>query len=248
MYFRARLPGVKQTGTDWRTQCPVHNGERESFAISAESGQSFCHSACRRGWNILSLEQELAGSDFLTAKAEVFDIVGRAEEARKVPFADRIEKLYDYTDEDGEVIYQIVRLRDPKDFRQRHPDGRDGWIWKKGARQVLYRLHQLKGAPIVYVVEGEKDADTLISHGFIATTNAGGADAPWLSEYTDALRHCERVVLIPDSDDKGRRRIMRIARALAPVVPVKVIELESKDVTEWFSAGHSESELRMVAE
>ena len=34
------------------------------------------------------------------------------------------------------------------------------------------------GDPIVFVVEGEKDVETLRSHGFLATTNAGGARRP----------------------------------------------------------------------
>src|SRR6202035_662934 len=46
---------------------------------------------------------------------------------------------YNYTDENGELLYQVVRYC-PKDFRQRTPDGNGGWIWRKEGRQVLYRL------------------------------------------------------------------------------------------------------------
>jgi DNA primase len=68
-------------------------------------------------------------------------------------------------------------------------------------------------SPIVFVCEGEKDVETLREHGFTATTNAGGASAPWLSQYTDALRGRE-VILVPDGDRPGRERVARIARAL----------------------------------
>ena len=34
---------------------------------------------------------------------------------------------YDYTDESGELLFQVTR-HEPKDFRQRRPDGRGGWI------------------------------------------------------------------------------------------------------------------------
>ena len=50
---------------------------------------------------------------------------------------------YDYTDENGYLLYQIVRL-EPKRFLQRYPDGGGGWIWKKCKRQVLYRLCRRK--------------------------------------------------------------------------------------------------------
>jgi hypothetical protein len=37
---------------------------------------------------------------------------------------------YAYRDERGELLYQVVRYDVPKkDFRQRRPDGRGGWIW-----------------------------------------------------------------------------------------------------------------------
>lgn len=243
-YFRSRLPDLKQTGAEWRMPCPVHSGTRESFAVKAATGYACCHSDCNKGWDIIGLEMEMFGTDFPTAKKEIFAVVGRADERVKKSFAGRIEKVYDYTDAGGGLLYQIVRLRDPKDFRQRYPDGKGGWTWKKFPGQVLYRLHQVIDAPVVFVTEGEKDADTLCSHGLIATTNAGGADAPWLPEYTEALSHCRCVVLFPDNDVPGRRRITRVADALVDKVPVVVDDLDgAKDVTEWFIAGHSAAEL-----
>jgi len=87
----------------------------------------------------------------------------------------RIVSTYDYTNEDGELLYQVCRL-DPKSFRQRKPDGTGGWTWSvKGVRQVLYRLPEVIAASDrgqVFVVEGEKDADTLCSWGFYATCNS----------------------------------------------------------------------------
>ena len=38
-----------------------------------------------------------------------------------------IGAAYDYRDEDGKLLYQVVRMV-PKDFRQRRPDGAGGWI------------------------------------------------------------------------------------------------------------------------
>src|SRR6185295_10961136 len=101
-----------------------------------------------------------------------------------------------------------------KTFRQRFHDSESGeYVWQKYPRQVLYRLPEVLEAPIVFVVEGEKDVETLRTHGFVATTNAGGAKQPWLPQYTEALRGCE-VILIPDNDAPGRCRVVGIARAL----------------------------------
>jgi len=149
---------------------------------------------------------------------------------------------YDYTDEAGTLLYQVVRT-EPKSFFQRYPDGRGGWINRKCARQVLYQLPRLLSSPIVFVVEGEKDADRLIAEGFIATTNSGGANARWLPEYSETLRGKE-VILIPDNDPPGRKRVETIGRDLVGSAEVTVLALEGcKDVSDWLDKGHSELEL-----
>jgi DNA primase len=151
---------------------------------------------------------------------------------------------YDYYDETGELLYEVVRF-EPKNFRQRRPDGAGGWIWRKHPQQILYRVREVLEAPIVFLAEGEKDVETLRERGFVATTNAGGANAPWLPEYTHALRGRE-VILIPDNDAPGRARVARIARALlGHAARVRILELQDncKDVSDFFGRGHNELEL-----
>jgi DNA primase len=146
------------------------------------------------------------------------------------------------------VLYQVVRTQ-PKGFFQRRPDGCGRWINKKSKRQVLYHLREIVEAPVVFVAEGERDVETLRSRGFVATTNAGGAEAPWLPEYTEVLSGRE-VLLIPDNDRPGRERAARIARALfGRVTRLVIVELDgAKDVTEWFEKGRAELELIEMVE
>ena len=77
----------------------------------------------------------------------------------------KIVATYDYTDEYGALLFQVVRL-DPKTFRQRRPGRRpdkvSGWIWNlDGVARVPYRLPELLEALAleqrVFIVEGEKD-------------------------------------------------------------------------------------------
>ena len=71
--------------------------------------------------------------------------------------------VYDYTDENGEVVYQIRRY-EPKTFRQVRPDGNGGWLHNlDGVTPVPYRLHDMLARPDmpVFIVEGEKAADRL---------------------------------------------------------------------------------------
>ena len=37
-YYRARVPGLKQRGEEWRGACPLHDGKRHSFAGECAHG------------------------------------------------------------------------------------------------------------------------------------------------------------------------------------------------------------------
>ena len=55
----------------------------------------------------------------------------------------KIVATYDYTDANGgALLYQVVRY-EPKDFRQRRPDGNGGWIWKLGDKRIIYRWPEI---------------------------------------------------------------------------------------------------------
>jgi hypothetical protein len=108
---------------------------------------------------------------------------------------------------------------------------------------VLYRLPEILNARIgqlmVFVVEGEKDADALHRLGLLATTNAMGANSAWLPDYTATL-HGRHVVIFPDNDKPGRDHADKVARALEGVAAsVIVVELpglpEKGDVSDWLA-------------
>jgi DNA primase len=106
---------------------------------------------------------------------------------------------------------------EPKDFRQRRPDGNGKWIWNlKGIQPVLYGLTNLQSAHEVLIVEGEKDCDTLAELGFIATTCPMGAKK-WREHYNESLIG-KQVVLIPDNDNEGRQHMAQVGAAIKDVV------------------------------
>ncbi len=65
---------------------------------------------------------------------------------------------------------------------------------------------------VVYIVEGEKDADTLTALGAIATTNPMGA-MKWRSEYSPLLKGL-RCIIVADNDDTGRQHAADVAQKL----------------------------------
>ena len=156
----------------------------------------------------------------------------------------KIVQTYDYKDETGQLLYEVVRY-EPKDFRQRRPDGSGGWIWNlQGVRRVLYRLQELLQASPeewIFIVEGEKDVDRLYDAGLVATTCAMGA-VKWGDDYSEFLNDRSKVAIIPDNDDAGRRHAKKVAESLADAgVKTRIIELlgvpEKGDVSDWLNAG-----------
>jgi hypothetical protein len=164
------------------------------------------------------------------------------------------EATYDYTDELGELLYQVVRYK-PKDFRQRRPDDKGRWQWNlDGTRRVLYRLPEILAADLnatVYKCEGEKDVDRVRAEGLLATTNAQGAKK-WREEFADALKD-RRVVILPHNDESGREHAELVARSLSGKVrSVKILELpglpeDGGDVYDYFEGGGTAEELEQLA-
>src|SRR5713226_5221074 len=178
-----------------------------------------CHAGC-------STEEVLA--------ALMIDVRDLFEDANR---GRRLIAEYDYCDEKGELLFQVVRF-EPKDFRQRRPDGNGGWTWKlNDVRRVLYHLPDLISAHSVIVCEGEKDCETARAMGLIATCNPHGA-GKWRSEYVESLRG-KRVSVIADADEPGRKHARQMGASLyGKVESLKVMELPgAKDLTVWVERG-----------
>ena len=153
---------------------------------------------------------------------------------------------YIYTDEQGTPVLRVTRHK-PKTFRQWRPNGAGDWITGIGdSRRPLYRLPEVMGASIVFIVEGEKDVETLRGYGFVATCNPMGA-GKWRDEYNPIFAG-KLVVLIADRDAPGEahgKQVYTGVRRFA--ADVLDLDLETaKDVTEWFEQGHSDVELMSV--
>jgi len=148
-----------------------------------------------------------------------------------------IVKTYDYTDADGTLLYQICRF-EPKDFRQRRPNGNGGWTWNlDGVTRVPYRLPDLIKHKFgtVFVTEGEKDADRLAEYDLCATTVASGK---WEAIDTDIFAGRD-VMILEDNDDTGRKKALDIAKRLHGITDsVRIVRLpglpEHGDVSDWF--------------
>jgi len=232
-----------RSGTGWMACCPAHNDRSPSLSISEGEGGKLlvkCFAGCKQEAVIDALRScGLWPHD----PSQLWPRAGGPSTAQ----SGRIVAAYDYRDESGRLLFQVVRIEPgkrgkKKDFVQRRPDGVGGWIWKTGVRQVLYRLSEVLEAAIVFIVEGEKDVETLRSWGFVATCNPGGA-GKWRNEYSETLAG-KSVVVVPDRDEPGWAHARQVVEGIRPYAAgVVVIDLEdAKDVSDWFQR-HSEVEL-----
>jgi predicted P-loop ATPase len=151
---------------------------------------------------------------------------------------------------------EIAQQESPEAFC-RHPDLAH---YLKGAGDVPHILYALPGLARgireqpddpVFITEGEKDADTLIALGLIATTNPDGA-LKWKPEYNEWFRNRDVVVMI-DNDPNGRKRGKMLAVALYRFAKsTKLVELpglaRNADVTDWLQTGKSQADLMAAVE
>ena len=161
-----------------------------------------------------------------------------------------IVATYDYEDLLGTPVFQVVRY-DPKGFKQRRLDSEGSWIWNmNGVERVPFRLPELMAADpagLVFITEGEKDANNLATLGLVATTNPMGAKK-WADEYSEWLKG-RNVVVLPHNDPVGYQHGQSVAKSLYGVAnSVKVLELpglveDGGDVTDWLNQGHTGEEL-----
>ena len=183
-------------------------GARGSFSVDLRKGTWFDHEAGEGGGalDLVTRETHLTGTErmeWLKNRGFIYDTVRPNGNGVHHPHP-TIVATYDYVDEVGALLSQVVRF-DPKDFRQRRPDGRGGWDWSvKGVRHVPYRLPELLEASgrVCVIVEGEKDADRLRALGVPATCNAGGA-GKWHADLSEFFRGGD-VVIIPDRDPQKK--------------------------------------------
>lgn len=214
--------------------CPAHDDRTPSLSVSpGADGRVLID--CKAGCSPEAIIDELGlkWADLFPDKTETL-----ATRIHREPSV-----IYDYRDESGGLLYQVLRY-EPKAFRQRRPDGKGDWIWTLGdVPRVLYRLPDVLAAvesgETIYITEGEKDADAIAAAGGVATTSSGGA-RKWRTEYSECLRGAAHVVVVQDRDDAGRKHAAKVFESLSGKVDeIDLVEAAAgKDAFDHLSAGH----------
>jgi Protein of unknown function (DUF3631) len=257
----------RSSGNGWITHCPAHDDKTRSLKIDEGQGGRVllrCFAGCKVDDIVAAVGVTMA--DIMNGNGEP-----RTERRSKGGVqTGTLVATYDYENENGTLLYQAVRYN-PKDFRQRRPDGTGGWIWNmQGVRRVLFNLPGIRwqlhddearayrhehGIPdSVFIVEGEKDVHRLAQERLIATTNVGGA-GKWRREYSQQLvdAGATSVIVVPDHDAAGLKHAEAIAASCQDVgLIARIVELpglvEKGDVSDWLQTHNLDDLLQQLAE
>ena len=164
---------------------------------------------------------------------------------------------YPYVDGQRQLVEEVVREECTacgarhKQFRQTfiNASGRRANRKPAGFQAVLYRLPELLEAisagQRVWLLEGEKDVETAVRAGLVATTNAQGGRA-FPAELAEVFRGAD-VGVVLDRDDAGWDRGVALHRELSAVQLYLPATTDAKsDLTDHLAAGHPVEDLVAV--
>jgi hypothetical protein len=227
------LENVKEgTGGQYTALCPCHDDKNNSFSIGSDKdGFAVCN--C------------FAGCPQASIWNYIYNRLGKPWKPEEAPKRSRVlVASYDYIDKTGEIIDTKYRYN-PKSFS-----------WKKGTAGrrkplPLYRVRDLLEAKSVFVVEGEKDTNTLSSYGIIATSSKDGFTLENMEDLSG-----KDLYIIQDNDTKGEAIARKAAETASGFASsIRIIDLKKLlpslppkgDISDYIEAGGSVQALEAFA-
>lgn len=217
--------GVKEEGDHYKAKCPVCQKAGHLYITpSGDTIKVYCQKCGAKANQIadalgISMAELLHGEDVKPLPTNQVHIE---------------QRVHTYYNADGSVF--------GKKTIKKYDAGKKGayWElytatgWRKGLQRQtapIYGADKLAAQPDagMFVVEGEKDVDTLVSLDYLAVSLPNGASQKtWPTEYTAAFAERD-VVIITDNDDPGTEYGQFVAEhingaaASIKIVPAKVI-------------------------
>jgi len=223
-HFRSPKPNGNNS---YMVTCPCHNDNTQSLCISEDNGKILlnCFAGCRA--------EDITRAIGLSMR----DLFQAPQQSNKPPkpasteyrYGDRLKKIR---------FYKWNKDKWQKSFCWQHKD--DNGSWQKGRGGInppLYKQELLNNIAdhTIYIVEGEKDADTMTDKvGLLAVSAPDGATKgskgkKWDNRFTPLFKDLN-VAIIPDNDEAGKNFASLVANELLTVAhSVKVLDL----CTEW---------------
>lgn len=267
----SRLNNVREANGQWMASCPCRSDDdTPSLAVKVgdqDEALVYCHKGLCDATKIFqSCGLDLAKDGFVRDRDS--DFQPRQKQAKPVQAASvtpvsvpkqkrKLVKVYKYEDEDGNLLYEKLRYQyedGKKSFAHRRPNldkPGDYHYNLNDTRKVLYRLPEVIKAIAnneeVWLVEGEKDADTMLEmFGIPATTMTNGANS-WQADYTMTLAAAAAVCIIADNDDPGKKHAITVRDEIiaAGGSATVFVSKHAKDISDHVAMGYAIDEENM---
>jgi 5S rRNA maturation endonuclease (ribonuclease M5) len=212
--------------------CPCHDDQKASLGVKLSPDNEVIFN-CLAGCEWKAIKEECTRRGLLEEFKPSRPLQAVPQLPRKDKYAGAI--FYVYYDSVGNPVARKVRF-EPKDFTTERYEGGRFVPSLNGVTVPLYNLRAVAAAETVYLCEGEKDAETLIEAGLVATTNHAGATS-WAPHLTEQLKN-KTVIIIPDNDEAGFKRVDILNKALHGVAK-KILHFvpdgvkKKGDITNW---------------
>ncbi|MFN3152118.1 DUF3987 domain-containing protein [Bremerella sp.] len=269
----AGLKNVEKVGKGWKACCPAHDDKNPSLGIrEAPDGevQVKCFARCSKDeiLNALGLNHSdlLPNSKALKFQRQDAMTGNPKSERQKMSFNNATQAIkwaekkwgkctakYPYRDQSGKLVGIVLRWEESnaKTFKQ---VGRNGPTWEFrgiGHPAPLYRLPEIVEEPLIFIVEGEKDADAGAALGIHTTTSAQGSKSAAKTDWSPLAG--KKCVIIPDNDEAGENYVEQILAYICKLNPppeCKVLRLPGVpvkgDLSDWIKKqkGNSNEQIR----
>lgn len=223
--FLTHFPDWKQTGPDqYITHSPTREDKNPSLSISvSDDGRILIHdhggATAEEVLHKVGLKMRDLYPEDMQCPAASYS---RGDKRRSAA-------IYQYLDKNGNLVAEKVRY-EPKAFGWRVPMAGSGYDYHKPKNVPPYNLPVLAKSLFVFLVEGEKDVDTLTKIDVPATTLPDGAtNGRWQSQYTDYFVG-KAVIIIPDNDKVGQDYAESAQKALSKVA----LKCATIDLKKWW--------------
>ena len=209
-----RLQGVKGSGNQYTALCPAHEDSKPSLSVAVGSDGRIllkCHAGC-------TVEAVVAAMGL-----SMSDLCPEPNESLKKP--KKVVTTYSYCDLNDNCCEKI--RYDDKTFGWRQRNERGDWVYNKnGIKELLYNREILDSNDTVFIVEGEKDVDTLKARDLPAVCSANGAGRGKWPHKLNHLFEGKSVYVLNDNDEVGRQFAKGTADSLCGVAKfVKLLEV-----------------------
>lgn len=249
--FLSHFEVVRRNHDDsFQVRCPgpshLHGDRNPSLTITEADGKIllYCHAGCD--------PEEILEAVGLTMQDLIIKPSAQEDFSNIPQWQRNLEACYDYYDDDGEYAYSKLRYTGKKILYGFVENGKCDYRGA-GKERFLYNLKDLKeaiaeGTP-VYIVEGEKDVDTMRRLGLVATTAGSAGD--WKKKFAKYFKGAW-VTVLPDNDAQGQKMADRVEKDIKDLCNcyrvITVSEEEKGDVTDYLQAGHSKEDLLALIE